>query len=464
VGEAAVFEFPTYAGKVFLRSSNDCMTPYGGLVPWAAFQKKSGIFENLSEHCPVERTSPNACPVYDILCSFCLTALCDGSRFSHVNRLREDPAIAELFGIKEVVSDDTIRRFFHSLDTKEGKEWISSNSGRLWHSLPARFIVDWDSTVQTKYGHQEGAEVGYNPQKRGRRSYHPLLAVVGSTRLCLYYRWRSGKSASASKWIEAMEECLDWLGPRQSGLWLNRADIGFAQNEIMSWHEAKLRRPHYLFKLKITKNIKRALGSIPEDEWRGHPGTGILQLAETKLKLQGWDRPRRVILGRRLLGVIAAAENNSFWDESRHEFEAYVTDLPFEQADSWQVVELYRKRSDAENVFDELKNHWGFNGFCCKKAAPTALAARLLLLTYNLWNLFLRLLNPDRHIEAFQGRRWFLMIAAGLVKSGRRRELRISVRGKWWKGLKDGYQRVCEWLDLTAPQLDSTGMFQPKLF
>ena len=68
-------------------------------------------------------------------------------------------------------------------------------------------------------------------------------------------------------------------------------------------------------------------------------------------------------------------------------------------------MELYRKRADAENVFDELKNQWGFDGFCSRKRAVSELATRLLLLVYNLWNLFLRLMSPEHHIEAAGGRR-----------------------------------------------------------
>jgi len=37
-----------------------------------------------------------------------------------------------------------------------------------------------------------------------------------------------------------------------------------------------------------------------------------------------------------------------------YEHDAYVTDLGCEEANAWQVVELYRGRADMENVFDEL--------------------------------------------------------------------------------------------------------------
>jgi len=33
------FTFETYCGKVVVESTDEAMTPFGGLVPWAAFQK-----------------------------------------------------------------------------------------------------------------------------------------------------------------------------------------------------------------------------------------------------------------------------------------------------------------------------------------------------------------------------------------------------------------------------------------
>lgn len=446
------FAFETYCGKVVVEPTDEAMTPFGGLVPWAAFQKKSGILERLAATCPVARTSPNAAPVYDVLASFVLTALCDGSRFVHVDRLRHDPALPELLGMKNVVSDDTIRRFLKSLPEAAAREWIAAASRPLWSALPDRFILDWDSTVLTRYGHQEGAAVGYNPTKRGRPSHHPLVAVVAGTRLCAYYRWRPGDSHTAAEWQEAMEECLEWLGPNHRP-WLNRGDIGFGGEAMLAWHEASETRPHYLFKLRMTTRLKRAMAGIAEESWQGESGHGVLQVAEARVKLTGWSRERRVIFGRRLQGVIPAKEANAFWDVVKHEYEAYVCDLDPGEANPWQVMDLYRQRADAENVFDELKNHWGFGGFCCRSKVATEMAARLMLLAYDLWNLFLRLLEPERHVEAFQARRWFLLIAARLVKSGRERRVKISVADEWRRILTDGYRRVCRWLGATAPQL-----------
>jgi len=161
------FTFPTAGGQVRLSVTEDALTPFGGLVPWAAYTKHIGIAEYLAASCPAERTSPNAAPVYDIIQSFMQTALTDGRRFSHIERLREDPTISELFGMEAVVSDDTVRRFFKSIPPEMGGEWIVRNAKPLWAALRDRIIMDWDSTVLPKFSHQDGAKVGYNPGRPG---------------------------------------------------------------------------------------------------------------------------------------------------------------------------------------------------------------------------------------------------------------------------------------------------------
>ena len=443
--------FQTAAGQVYLEASDEAMTPFGGFVPLAAFFQKLGVFDSLASSCPVERSSPNASRIHDVLLSFILACLCDGSRFNHINRLREDPTLCELFGLKKIVSDDTVRRLFGQISPEQSGDWIAKASSLLWRAAPEHFILDWDSTVQTRYGNQEGAEVGYNPHKRGRKSHHPLLAVIAGTRLCPYYRWRAGNTGSSSQWLEAMEKAEQWMGVRP---WLNRGDVGFCSEKIMAWHEQS-DKPDYLFKLRLTKNLKRAIVRLDDSDWEGCPSPGLLQSTELKLQLTGWSQPRRVVVARRLLGHIGGEDDGEFWSYAKYEYEAYVTSLSLEYARSWQVVELYRKRADCENVFDELKNQWGFNGFCSRYKEVTETAARLLLVAYNTWNLFLRLLEPDRHVEARHGRRWFLFISARLVKTSRQRIWKLAISGNWRAELMQGYQRVLAWLNLTAPQLES---------
>ena len=85
-----------------------------------------------------------------------------------------------------------------------------------------------------------------------------------------------------------------------------------------------------------------------------------------------------------------------------YEYSVLVTSLDEETETFGQ---LYRDRGDGENLFDEMKNQWGWGGFTTHDLASCRLAARFLALFYNWWNIFVRLADPDRHREAITSRR-----------------------------------------------------------
>jgi hypothetical protein len=141
---------------------------------------------------------------------------------------------------------------------------------------------------------------------------------------------------------------------------------------------------------------------------------------------------------------------------------AYVTNVP--TATPAQLIMVYRKRADAENVFDELKNQWGFADFCSKKAVVSETAARLRLLTYNLWSLFVRVVKDEGvHTEAVTSRDKLLLIPAKLVESGRQKTLKLAVSDKWWTAIAAAYQRLQTWLRRTAPQWEVQQSFERYL-
>jgi len=205
--------------------------------------------------------------------------------------------------------------------------------------------------------------------------------VVANTWLCPAYRFRPGDTVTATNWQDAMEDAQRWLGDRE--VWLNRGDIGLGHNAVMAWHEQAPRRPRFLFKLKLTSVVRDALHAVREDQWEGLSILGSTQVAEGRIQLTGWKYPRRSVFERKLQGLIPSAASGEFWDNNKHEFAVYVTNLPTDY-DARAIQRLYRERADTENVFDELKNQWGFGGFCAKSLATTELAARLLLMVYNL--------------------------------------------------------------------------------
>jgi len=54
------------------------------------------------------------------------------------------------------------------------------------------FTLDLDSTIFAREGSQQGAAKGYNPRRRGRKSHHPLIAVLAEAPFVLHAWLRSG--------------------------------------------------------------------------------------------------------------------------------------------------------------------------------------------------------------------------------------------------------------------------------
>jgi len=102
----------------------------------------------------------------------------------------------------------------------------------------------------------------------------------------------------------------------------------------------------------------------------------------------------------------ADGQGELFWAEpgagaAVWEFAVLVTSLDLEVR---SLAQLYRDRADSENLFDELKNQWGWAGFTTRDFGRSQHMARLIALVYNWWTLFVRLADPDHHREAITSR------------------------------------------------------------
>ena len=198
--------------------------------------------------------------------------------------------------------------------------------------------------------------------------------------------------------------------------------------------EAERRALPYLFKLRLTANVKRAIERLSRQTDWADSGQGW-QAKETAIRLQGWSRQRRVVvLRRRVKGALATPA----MDEDGPPRLAFLDIGPSEEMWEYQVLattlleavesfgQLYRDRGDGENVFDELKNQWGWGGFVTHDLARCRLAARLVALFYDWWNIFTRLAEPDRHREAITSRPLLSHAIAERVRHARQTTIKIA--------------------------------------
>jgi Transposase DDE domain group 1 len=401
----------TFAGRVHIEWDAEApVTPFGQLPFFIDFLKQANLFDPWVADCPLSLTSPNAPRRRDLLGTVMLSVLAGHRRYAHVTALRCDPVNPPLLGMRKVVSEDSVRRNLEKIEEHAGLSWLQNHLDYCTAPLLGEpWILDMDSTVKPLYGHQEGAKAGYNPRKPGRPSHSYHTYMLANLRLVLRVDVLRGDEYNVKHATDGLWDLLDHLGPTRRPTLL-RGDKAWGVEPVMAG--AERRAFDYLFRLRMTANVRRAMERAMRDaEWRD--AGQAWQGKETSLRLVGWSRHRRIILLRRkLAGALALADRNDHGqqlltfvevgpDKELWEYAALVTSL---DAEILTLGQLYRDRADCENAFDELKNQWGWGGFTTQDLARCRLLAGMVALIYNWWSLFVRLADPDHHREAITTR------------------------------------------------------------
>lgn len=398
----------TFAGRIHVEWDPDAaVTPMGQLPFFIEFLKVSGLYDAYVTECPLRYTSPNAPNVRDVLGTLLLSILAGHKRYAHITTIRSDRVNPELLGMKEIASEDSVRRALAAMDDVEAIAWADrhlANSTRPVLAL-APWILDTDNTVKCLYGKQEGAVKSYNPKKPGRPSHSYHSYFMANTRMALGVEVEAGDKHTGKHVSVGLWQLLDGM-PRE--LWPDfiRGDVSFGSETIM--REAEDRNLHYLTKLRLTTNVNKLINRLIAKGVWVDAGQGF-KGCESTLSLTGWSRSRRVIvLKRPIRGEVLISDdqmNLAFIETEdgvrKYEYQVLVTSLADELL---TIAQHYRDRGDCENCFDELKNQWGWGGFTTHDLQRCRIISRLVALVYNWWSLFVRLANPDMHHEAITSR------------------------------------------------------------
>ena len=152
--------------------------------------------------------------------------------------------LAALLGLGRIVSEDSVRRALKSANERELDTWLARHEKDVIDKLLSyQYVIDIDNTVKPIFGHQEGAELGYNPQKPGRPSHNFHSYFIGSIRLSLGVDVQPGKRHSGICGMPRLWEIIDAL-PAERKPRLLRGDVGYGGDENMC--EAERRGITYL--------------------------------------------------------------------------------------------------------------------------------------------------------------------------------------------------------------------------
>jgi len=457
-------EVDTYAGKVHIEWDPDAaVTPLGQLPFFIQFLKLGGRFDPWVKECPLYYRSNNAPEKINVLGSLFLSILSGHRRYAHITSLLSERVNSSLLGMTKVVSDDSARRALKKIDEKSGIQWLQKHLQSSYEPLlKTPWILDADVTVKPLYGHQEGAEIGYNPHKPGRPSHTYHTYMMANLRLILEVEVQAGDQSHSNYSLPGLVALLKRL-PADGKPEFVRGDIGWGTDNAMTQLEEIGQK--YLFKLRKSQKVKELIykhHSLGEwgyinKEW---------EAKEDTLQLSGWGKTRRVVVVRRRLsnehivgieypqdGQQRLAFIDGPEDIRAYEYSVLVTDL---NDSILTIFYHYRDRADCENNFDEMKNQWGWGGYTTKKIKSCQFMARMIALICNWWNLFVRLAIPEKHHEAITSRPLLLSSIGRLTEHGRQKRMVITSTHGDIEKLRSAYERLIQFfkdLKANAPQL-----------
>jgi len=481
----------TPGGRFHVRwDENGSATALGQLAFFAEFLDVCGLFERWVENCPMAYTSPNAPEVRDVLGTWLLAILDGQRRYAHVTGLRGDAVAPQILGMTAIISDESLRRALahlaptltHCPEQERPEREARLAKSTAWmdaalaqsvrDALSTGWILDADTTIKLLYGHQEGAEVSYNPTKPGRPSHVIHTYWIANVRLVLDAEVQNGKTHAARHSLPQLAVILKSLAPHQRPR-LVRGDAAFGVDPVMAELEAL--GQNYLFKLRQSAGVKRLIERLwGRSNWQD-VGGGYYAV-QARLTLLGWRHARRVVVVRRAVRQSMVVEKkkrgkrepgqqllqfaNSLDSAKLWEYAVLVTHSDY---DLQAIGQLYRDRADCENGFDELKNQWGWGGYTTQDLERCNLSARAVALIYNWWSWYVRLAHPKTRLEAITSRPLLLAGVARLTEHAGQCRLLVTLTHAASDQIKTMIANVRKGLDTvlaSAPQLTKAARWQ----
>ncbi len=405
--------------KVKVEFTGKNLTGQAGFIHMEQFIRKLGLHNILERHITIERGDNARYSVADAVTMLAMGALAGAKHMAHIALLRTDQVIRRLLDWEAFPDDCTFGRMFKLFTHAHCHELAEAEAEarkKVWDKRWfGRITLDVDSTVETVYGKQEGAVVGYNPENPGHKSYHPLLCFIAENRECLHNWHRTGSAYSANGSVEFMKECLARL-PKRVWKIMVRADSAFfdgALLDYLEWYGCQ-----YLIKVKL-KNLVELLMA---QEWRKSRHNSNIETAEFMYQCAGWKRARRFVAVRILVGE---ETEGLLFPKPVYQFFCYATN---QLLTPWETHKCYGQRATSENWIEWCKNQVAAGSIRTQDFWANSALFQTCILAYNLmvWMTWFTtgcaLSQEPNTIRA-----WLLHVPARLISSGGQWILKLPV-------------------------------------
>lgn len=355
--------------------------------------------------------------------------------------LQYNGAFQRIVGLRRFPDQSALRRFLQRLPPHTIRQLVHLHD-RLRAGLFAlprsrsSLVFDLDSVVLVVYGHAERARVGYNPKKRGRRSYHPLLCFEAHRQEFWHGSLRPGNTVAATGAVPFLRVCLAKVPPGLARSRIRvRGDSGFFGKRIVEFLDAA--RVGYALVAKERGPIK---DRARECRFR-RLATGW-EVGEFQYQPTRWTHPHRFVVVRRPIpqDPVEAKQLTLFKDRT-YAYHVLVTNL---RTHPWRVWRFYAQRARIEKHIRELLSDYPLAKIPTAAWVANVAFFQLLLFAFDLIHYFRRLcLPPTYRTRTLKSLRMELLVIPGrLVTTDHRTCLKLPREYHFEKTFQYAMRRI----------------------
>jgi hypothetical protein len=297
----------------------------------------------------------------------------------------DDPLVCRMLGVTRLPDVATISRTLAAADARSVTNVRGLVRGLVLDRAAAvrlpRVTIDFDGSVLSTARRAEGSAVGYNPKRKGARSYYPLFAVVSQLGMFLDLLHRPGNTHDSRGAKEFIGECVDAVRERLRGAVLEaRLDSAFFDESILGLLEEL--RIEYAAAVPFSRFVGLRHRVASRERWRRIDDEW--SFFEVGWKPKSWSSKRRIILVRRRKPVRQKGPLQlDIFEPVDHDFE-YKAIVTNKRVGGAAVVAFFNGRGLQEQVFGEAKQHANLGYIPCKRLVPNQLYVLATMLAHNL--------------------------------------------------------------------------------
>ena len=373
------------------------LSHFGGMWLIQRFCNRLSL-RNLLNRCLRHQQTRSVYATAEMILALLYSIIMGLRRINKTEILQYNGSFLLMLGLSRFPDQSTIRRMLARLLPRDIHQIV-----RLHDSLRAQLfalpykrhslVFDIDSIVVVLYGKQENAKVGYNPKKRGRRSYHPIVCFEAHFQEFWHGSLRPGNAASSTGIMGFLKTCLAKV---PSGIAMSRVrfrmDSGFYSQYVAKFLDDI--GCGYVIVAKEYSTIK-ARAHACRYKRLGHGW----ETAEFQSPIrQSSDRCHRFVVIRRPIPTdpVEAGQLTLFQDKT-YAYHIFVTNL---KTTPWRVYLFYNPRAIIEKNNRELLYDYPLAKIPSVSWTSNVAFFQIILFAANIVHWFKRLCLPQEYWNA----------------------------------------------------------------